>query len=157
MVVMSRLRPHLRRLRPRATGVACRTLSSSGTVRPKLQDGPGLEHFLGQLCQSYDIIVVTTNEMSLIVAGGASGAAGSAPLMPPRHRRKTEPKPKWLKVEPVDSENYQRLRDTVRSLGLSTVCEEAKCPNIGECWGGKEGTGPSATVSLSSIEPFASL
>ena len=52
-----------------------------------------------------------------------------------------EPKPAWLKAELPTSDNYKRLKSTVKSLGLATVCEEAKCPNIGECWGGKEGTG----------------
>lgn len=33
-------------------------------------------------------------------------------------------------------ENYERLKGTVRRLKLATVCEEARCPNIGECWGG---------------------
>jgi len=46
------------------------------------------------------------------------------------------PKPSWLKAPPATSENYKNLRSTVRELGLATVCEEAKCPNIGECWGG---------------------
>ena len=40
-----------------------------------------------------------------------------------------------------------RLKKTVNSLGLATVCEEAQCPNIGECWGGKEGTA-TATIML---------
>jgi len=48
------------------------------------------------------------------------------------------PKPKWLRAQPADSENYKAMRATVRSKGLATVCEEARCPNIGECWGGKE-------------------
>lgn len=39
------------------------------------------------------------------------------------------------------------MKETVRSLNLATVCEEAKCPNIGECWGGKEGTA-TATIML---------
>ncbi|EGB06409.1 hypothetical protein AURANDRAFT_29425 [Aureococcus anophagefferens] len=47
------------------------------------------------------------------------------------------PKPRWLKAQPAEGDNYERLRGTVRSLGLATVCEEARCPNIGECWGGK--------------------
>ncbi|CEO97723.1 hypothetical protein PBRA_005837 [Plasmodiophora brassicae] len=62
-------------------------------------------------------------------------------------RRAREPKPTWLKVEPADSENYRRLRDTVTDLGLATVCQEARCPNIGECWGGKKGTA-TATIML---------
>ena len=45
-----------------------------------------------------------------------------------------EPKPEWLKVRAPGSENYLRLRGLMRELKLHTVCEEAHCPNIGECW-----------------------
>ena len=61
--------------------------------------------------------------------------------------KKSIPKPSWLKAEPPGGANYNRLRDTVRSLKLATVCEEARCPNIGECWGGKEGTA-TATIMI---------
>jgi lipoyl synthase len=44
------------------------------------------------------------------------------------------PKPEWLKVRAPGSENYHRLKELMRTLGLHTVCEEANCPNIGECW-----------------------
>jgi lipoic acid synthetase len=44
------------------------------------------------------------------------------------------PKPPWLKVRAPGSENYLRLKGLMRTLGLHTVCEEANCPNIGECW-----------------------
>ena len=47
---------------------------------------------------------------------------------------KREAKPDWLKVRAPGSENYLRLRGIMRDLGLHTVCEEAHCPNIGECW-----------------------
>jgi lipoic acid synthetase len=43
-------------------------------------------------------------------------------------------KPEWLKVRAPGSENYLRLKGLMRELGLHTVCEEANCPNIGECW-----------------------
>ena len=43
-------------------------------------------------------------------------------------------KPEWLKVRAPGSENYLRLKGIMRDLGLHTVCEEANCPNIGECW-----------------------
>ncbi len=55
--------------------------------------------------------------------------ARSAPDTLPR-----EPKPDWLKVRAPGSENYHRLKGLMRDLGLHTVCEEANCPNIGECW-----------------------
>ena len=61
------------------------------------------------------------------------------------------PKPRWLKAAPANSENYQKLRATVRELGLATVCEEARCPNIGECWGGggdKDQTTATATIMI---------
>jgi lipoic acid synthetase len=45
-----------------------------------------------------------------------------------------QPKPDWLKVRAPGSENYLRLKGLMRTLGLHTVCEEANCPNIGECW-----------------------
>ena len=43
-------------------------------------------------------------------------------------------KPDWLKVRAPGSPTYLRLRGLMRDLGLHTVCEEAHCPNIGECW-----------------------
>ena len=61
--------------------------------------------------------------------------------------KKILPKPSWLKAEVPRGENYERLRNTVRSLKLATVCEEARCPNIGECWGGGKGTA-TATIMI---------
>ncbi|CAM9623496.1 unnamed protein product [Heterosigma akashiwo] len=58
------------------------------------------------------------------------------------------PKPRWLKAVPTEGENYTRLRESVRRLGLATVCEEAKCPNIGECWGGGEDGFATATIMI---------
>jgi lipoic acid synthetase len=43
-------------------------------------------------------------------------------------------KPQWLKVRSPGGDNYRRLKHLMRSGGLHTVCEEAGCPNIGECW-----------------------
>src|SRR5262245_58490763 len=54
-----------------------------------------------------------------------------------------ERKPAWLKVPLPGGERHARLKQRVRQLGLATVCEEARCPNIGECW--REGT---ATLML---------
>jgi len=48
--------------------------------------------------------------------------------------RPRTPKPDWLKVKAPGSENYLRLKELMRGLHLHTVCEEARCPNIGECW-----------------------
>ena len=45
-----------------------------------------------------------------------------------------EPKPAWLKVRAPGSENYLRLKGIMKDLRLNTVCEDAHCPNMGECW-----------------------
>jgi len=50
-----------------------------------------------------------------------------APALPER-------KPPWLKVRAPGGPNYLRLRQLMRDLDLHTVCEEAHCPNVGECW-----------------------
>lgn len=45
-----------------------------------------------------------------------------------------QPKPAWLKVRAPGSDNYVRLKGIMQELRLNTVCEDARCPNIGECW-----------------------
>ncbi|MFI5306475.1 MAG: radical SAM protein, partial [Polyangiales bacterium] len=55
----------------------------------------------------------------------------------------SERKPAWLKVPLAGGERHAELKRLFRTLGLSTVCEEARCPNVGECW--REGT---ATLML---------
>ncbi|MFQ5419682.1 MAG: lipoyl synthase [Anaerolineae bacterium] len=50
---------------------------------------------------------------------------------PPRPRRR----PSWIKVRVPGGETYQTLKHLMRSKELHTVCEEAHCPNMGECWG----------------------
>jgi lipoic acid synthetase len=44
------------------------------------------------------------------------------------------PRPAWIKARAPIGERYERLRDLMRGLDLHTVCEEAQCPNIGDCW-----------------------
>ena len=51
-----------------------------------------------------------------------------------------ERKPEWLTVLPSHGKNYLRLKELFANLSLHTVCEEAHCPNVGECWGGGTAT-----------------
>ncbi|ODQ58353.1 hypothetical protein WICANDRAFT_101592 [Wickerhamomyces anomalus NRRL Y-366-8] len=55
--------------------------------------------------------------------------------------------PSWLRVPIPKGESFHNLKKDVRELKLATVCEEAKCPNIGECWGGKKSEA-TATIML---------
>jgi lipoyl synthase len=55
-------------------------------------------------------------------------------LIPLETSRPRLPKPDWLKVRAPGSPSYLRLKGLMREMNLHTVCEEARCPNIGECW-----------------------
>jgi lipoyl synthase len=78
--------------------------------------------------------------------GVAPSAASIGPI-----KRGAEPLPPWLKLKVPKGMNHRprfnRIRRSMREKKLSTVCEEAKCPNIGECWGGDEDEG-SATATI---------
>lgn len=50
------------------------------------------------------------------------------------------PKPPWLKVRIAETPTFLETRDTIRRLGLGTVCEEAACPNLHECWSQRHAT-----------------
>jgi lipoic acid synthetase len=54
--------------------------------------------------------------------------------------RQHAPKPPWLKVRAPSGERYQAIRKRMADLRLTTVCQEAQCPNIGECWDGGTAT-----------------
>lgn len=56
--------------------------------------------------------------------------------------------PTWLKTSIPLGTNYNKIKNDVRGLGLHTVCEEARCPNIGECWGGDDASAATATIML---------
>ncbi|KAL8573465.1 hypothetical protein ACOMHN_032479 [Nucella lapillus] len=56
--------------------------------------------------------------------------------------------PPWLKREIPMGANFTHLKSSLRNLNLHTVCEEARCPNIGECWGGESGTATATIMVL---------
>ncbi|HLW56282.1 MAG TPA: lipoyl synthase [Bacteriovoracaceae bacterium] len=49
-------------------------------------------------------------------------------------------KPEWLKVQLPQGKDYKEIRDNMRTKGLATVCEEARCPNLSECWSARTAT-----------------
>jgi len=106
-----------------ASSVTTRSTSSSSSVdelRRALARGPGFDDFV------------------------RSGATYSVPA-PKNLKDKTTRKPSWLKREVPGGERYTEIKSKLRELKLATVCEEAMCPNVGECWNGDTGT---ATVML---------
>ncbi|XP_043510521.1 lipoyl synthase, mitochondrial isoform X2 [Frieseomelitta varia] len=93
------------------------------TFSQKLEDGPDLQHFIADTYKDYD------GKLKL------EKGDKSRLRLPP-----------WLKTEIPVGKNYNRIKSQLRQLQLSTVCEEARCPNIGECWGG--GTHGTATATI---------
>ena len=71
--------------------------------------------------------------VQLTRSGSAYGGPAPAPVAPAR-------KPSWLKVKAPGGANYVHLKAMMRELDLHTVCEEARCPNVGECWEHKAAT-----------------
>ncbi len=66
----------------------------------------------------------------LVTIGKPGGGDGAAEVRPESQRR-----PPWLRVKIQDSEGFKEIDRLVGGLALHTVCQEARCPNIWECWG----------------------
>jgi lipoic acid synthetase len=67
----------------------------------------------------------------------------------PEGRKKTITRlPEWLKTPIPVNQNYKKIKKDLRGLNLHTVCEEAKCPNISDCWGGSDKSAATATIML---------
>ena len=80
---------------------------------------------------------------TLIDSFGAPPAGNERPRHPEKQSREDSPvlrKPDWIRVKAPVSKGYSETRAIVRSKNLHTVCEEAACPNIGECWQKKHAT-----------------
>ena len=72
-------------------------------------------------------------QKSVEISGGAVEKARIRP-------KNKSPKPAWIKVKAPSGEKYLELKGMMKELGLATVCQEAQCPNIAECWGGGTAT-----------------
>ena len=81
----------------------------------------------------------------------ACGSPAQAPQVPGNGRKllrlevrnaatPIEKKPDWIKTKARMGPEYRRLQDLVKGEGLHTVCQEAACPNIYECWEDREAT-----------------
>lgn len=98
--------------------------SKSEDLKTKLADGPGLDSFIS----------------------GEVDPPHSSNLKKKKGERLRLPS--WLKREIPVGKNYNSLKEKLRKLNLHTVCEEARCPNIGECWGGGEHETATATIMV---------
>ncbi|KAL8700951.1 MAG: hypothetical protein Q9201_005167 [Fulgogasparrea decipioides] len=67
---------------------------------------------------------------------------------PANRKREITRLPTWLQTPIPSSPNYKRIKSDLRGLKLHTVCEEARCPNINDCWGGSDKSAATATIML---------
>jgi lipoic acid synthetase len=72
-----------------------------------------------------------------VPSGAPSYASTKEPSLSPAP---TLPRPSWIKARASLTQTYYETAETVKKLGLNTVCQEAACPNIGECWSQKHAT-----------------
>ena len=75
-----------------------------------------------------------TSSSQLVQIGARSGAPAD-PATADGGRRRREPRPEWLRIRLATPEKFQKVKKLVGNLSLNTVCTEARCPNIYECWG----------------------
>lgn len=120
------------------TGTASPVLGAAKRSRPTYfkddATAPSFESFLGA-----DEAPLTHHE-ALELRTATVGPAG--------HKRQITRLPSWLKTPIPDNSNYKKIKKDLRGLNLHTVCEEARCPNISDCWGGSDKSAATATIML---------
>jgi len=107
--------------------------NNNTSAKERLQNGPDLSDFIAG--------VVPRNSSWESYEGKLKLDKG------PEGRGQRLRLPPWLKTTIPVGKNFSKLKEDLRGLKLATVCEEARCPNIGECWGGESGTA-TATIML---------
>lgn len=136
------LTAHFRGIR----GLATATPVTPGSTRrqttkfsDKLNAGPSFGDFLNQNSDA-----PLSNEEMLELRTPAESTKQEAMV----NGKKIVRLPEWLKTDIPLGNNFTQLKQDLRGLGLHTVCEEARCPNIGECWGGSSKASATATIML---------
>ncbi|ORZ16656.1 hypothetical protein BCR41DRAFT_352909 [Lobosporangium transversale] len=123
------------------------TATSSDLVKKskftdKFANGPSFEDFVGGGNQK--LSVEEALELKETVVNQAQAVSSGKPAK----RSLKQRLPEWLKTPIPAGKNYTQIKKNLRELNLHTVCEEAKCPNISDCWGGGEHQTATATIML---------
>ncbi|KAK2846400.1 hypothetical protein FQN49_005765, partial [Arthroderma sp. PD_2] len=105
------------------------------TFKDKLNKGPSFSDFVGGGAEP----PLPPNE---------AYALKTALVGPAGKKKEITRLPSWLKTSIPDSSSYKKIKNDLRGLNLHTVCEEARCPNISECWGGDSKAAATATIML---------
>ncbi|KAI1405208.1 Lipoyl synthase [Hypoxylon fuscum] len=114
--------------------------SSKSTRRPT--------YFKDTTIASLDDFIPTSSAAAPLAATDAYQLR-TAEVGPASNRRTITRLPEWLKTPiPAGNDNFKQIKKDLRGLNLHTVCEEARCPNISECWGGSNKNAATATIML---------
>ncbi|KAK2758017.1 hypothetical protein FQN54_004423 [Arachnomyces sp. PD_36] len=108
------------------------------TFKDKLNAGPSFSDFL-----------TPETDTTTPLPPTEAYALKTALVGPAGKQKKITRLPSWLKTPAVpNSPNYKKIKNDLRGLNLHTVCEEARCPNISDCWGGSDKSAATATIML---------
>ncbi|EEH34888.1 lipoyl synthase [Paracoccidioides lutzii Pb01] len=107
--------------------------------KDKLNAGPSFSDFVSGGGASNDSVPLDPTE---------AYSLKTALVGPPGKKKQIIRLPSWLKTPIPDSPNFRRIKSDLRGLNLHTVCEEARCPNISDCWGGSSKSAATATIML---------
>ncbi|KAK0661475.1 Lipoyl synthase [Lasiodiplodia hormozganensis] len=122
------------------TPTSSSTTPKSGRPRTKFSDrlnsGPSFGDFVGGGPKEEPLTADEMLELRTAMVG------------PEGKKKQITRLPTWLKTPIPLSDNYKKIKNDLRGLNLHTVCEEARCPNIGECWGGGNKSAATATIML---------
>ncbi|KAG0316425.1 hypothetical protein BGZ97_006878 [Linnemannia gamsii] len=125
------------------------TPAGAGAKKSKFADkfasGPSFDDFVGgnQKLSVEEALELKETVVEKEAAEAVAKATGKPAKRAPKQRL-----PEWLKTAIPVGKNYTQIKKNLRELKLHTVCEEAKCPNISDCWGGGEHQTATATIML---------
>lgn len=119
------------------------TQQSPIDFKSKINSGPGLGDFINSSTSDKPLSMEEALELKETVVPRTASTSTTNP-----RRRNHVRLPEWLKTEIPVGNNFNKIKSTLRELKLHTVCEEARCPNIGDCWGGGEYETATATIML---------
>ncbi|KAI0476001.1 Lipoate synthase [Xylariaceae sp. FL0804] len=106
-------------------------------------------YFKNTTVSSFDDFIATPDAAASPLPPDEAYTLRTAEVGPASNRRTITRLPEWLKTPiPAGNENYKKIKQDLRGLNLHTVCEEARCPNISECWGGSNKNAATATIML---------
>ena len=100
--------------------------SSRASLSERLANGPTFSDFISNSSESSRTVLVG----------------------PPGRQKEHKRLPTWLQTPIPNNTNFKKIKSDLRGLNLHTVCEEARCPNISDCWGGSDKSAATATIML---------